>query len=185
MNFISKNLKKAGIFNSILILIATILCIINLFTVRSFFGVYVLNVSLVASLVSGMIYSCYGYKKDVANYYKGFMVLFFIAILADCICEIPYLSSSTYSSMISTIANFARLIPLFLLAFVKDFGKKRSTICAYLVFALGLFILCRTFIFYSNDLEYITIGLSEIASAAVGIILVNEKYADKESRGAK
>lgn len=185
MNFISTNYKKTIVFNSILIVIVLVFRIINLFSGYINIYDYVINISDILGLLLGLVYAIYGYKKNEAKYYKGYIIAFFISCLIDVACEIPYIGTLKYSSMFSTIANFIRVIPLFLLAFVKDLGKRNSTICSYIVLALSLFILGRTTVLYADDIDYIGICLSETVMAVIECIFINEKYKDKDSRGTK
>ena len=58
--------------------------------------------------------------------------------------------SDEFTSMVGTYISFIRVVPIALLAFVKDFGKRNSKICAYLQFALSLFIFVRGIVLYGD-----------------------------------
>ena len=186
MNFITKNLKQAGIFNLVLIVVAIVLEVVGIIGSDCIFIDYALSVAKVLSLLSGSLYALYGYKKEAAKYYKGFMFLYFVSVLISIYGEITYLDYIEWSSsMLSTYANFARFIPILLLTFIPNFGEKKSKICAYILFGLSLFIFARAVILYGSSVLYVANWLSEVAASAIACIFVNEKYADKTSRGAK
>ena len=75
MKLINDNLKKAGYFNTVLIMIAIILRIVSL----GGLPLHVLfdSVLCIIALIFGLFYSLNGYKKDAAKYYKMFMYLYF------------------------------------------------------------------------------------------------------------
>lgn len=186
MNFISKNLRKSRYFNLVLIIIALVLRIYNIVLFDSSFIGYLISIASILALISAFVYAIQGYKKDSAVNYKAFMFLTFATYLIDAGGEMLYLDDPAFNwSMLSTYANFARVIPMFLLTFIMNFGEKKSKICSYIVFALCLFIFVRTCIVYSTDFSYVTLTLTNFVNSAVAVVLVNEKYVDKASRGAK
>ena len=68
MKLINNNLKKTGIFNSVLIVIAFVLRMLNIWKMS---GIAIVDtIVCVAGLISGLLYCLNGYKKDVAKYYK-------------------------------------------------------------------------------------------------------------------
>ena len=183
MNYITKNLKKAGIFNATLIIIAIVLRVYQMslygFKYVSFIMCFY-DVATIVALLSGLFYAFYGYKKSAAKYYKVFMILTLIAFLASAIGDLPY----SYLIVITCLA-FIRLIPHVLLAFKKDFGKKNSLICAYVAFVLTLAIVfIGAFVFVVPLKNLIVQILNNILLSAITIIFVEAKYTDKEARGA-
>lgn len=186
MNFISKNLKKSRYFNLTLIVIAFVLCVYCMIGGISHWFIYITTICGCVGLVSAFIYAVHGYKKESAMNYKVFMLFTFVTFFLDACGEFMYFDDPTFNwSMVSTYANFARVIPMFLLTFILNFGEKRSKICSYIVFALSLFIFVRTCIIYSSNLSYVTLTFVNIVNSSVAVILVNAKYADKTSRGTK
>ena len=187
MNFITKNLKQAGIFNATLIIATLIFQVYQICVITGTYGFnamhFINNISIIIALISGLCYAFYGYKKTAAKYYKAFMILTLIAFVCTLI---PYLQKS-YLMVVACLA-FARIIPLVLLTFKKDFGKKNSVICAYITFALTLATMIIGPFFYvsAQTSSYgIALSLSNILLAAIIIVFVEAKYADKEARGAK
>lgn len=186
MNFISRNLKKASVVNSVLIIILFSLLMINLIAGFDSAIGYVLSTCSLIGLFFGLLYSISGYKKDSAKYYNIFMLLYFLTVAVDIYGEFLYLDDSVFGlSMISTYANFARAIPLLLLTFVKNFGEKRSKICGYILFGLCLFIFVRTLIVYNSYPSYICTTASQVMLSIIACIYINQKYEDKQSRGTK
>ena len=184
MNFITKNLKQAGIFNATLIVITLILQVYQMCSMSVRLSVHFINnISIVIALISGLIYAFYGYKKEAAKYYKAFM---FLTLFAFVFSFISYLQRSYL--IIPACLAFIRLIPLALLAFKKDFGKKNSVICAYMVFVLTIItVLVGPFVYVdvNYSLMLIALSLNNILLTAIIIIFVEAKYADKEARGTK
>ena len=185
MNFISKNLRKSRYFNLVLIVISLVLSIYNLTINKSPYFDYAYKPCLTIGLVSALMYTVYGYKKESALYYKLFMFLFFISLALSAYTQTLYIDGNISNWSISTYANFGRIIPLFLLTFMTNLGEKRSKICSYIVFGLCLVIFIRTCIVYTSNICYISTSLSHLTMSAVAVMLVNEKYVDKASRGAK
>ena len=186
MNFISKNLRKSRYFNLVLIVISLALSIYKLTTNYKNGFDYFYRPCLVISLISALIYALYGYKKESAIYYKAFMFLYFVSLILSAYNEVLHLDNPSVNwTMISTYANFARVIPVFLLTFIPNFGEKKSKICSYILFGLSLFIFARTCIVHGVFIGYTISALAQLTMSAVAVVLVNEKYADKASRGAK
>ena len=181
MNFITKNLKQAGVFNTILIVITIILQIYLMFVEGFKPALQPYNYVMIIASIFGLIYAFYGYKKHAAKYYKAFIFLALIAFVLSAISFVPNFSQWK----IGTCLAFVRIIPIALLGFIKDFGKKNSLICAYVAFV------CSSIIFISaimqNDyiLARIALGLIQVLISAITIVFVEAKYADKASRGAK
>ena len=91
MNFIAKNLKQAGVFNTILIVVTIALQIYLTCTAinMSLFN-YFNDLIVIAALVHGLFYAFYGYKKNAASYYKAFMYLALITFISSAISHFPY-----------------------------------------------------------------------------------------------
>ena len=183
MNFITKNLKQAGIFNTILITITIVLQIYLMCNISNRPALQLFNsVIILIALVSGLFYAFYGYKKEAAKYYKLFMILTLITFVSSVASHLPYFAKATFN----TCAAFARIIPIALLTFKKDFGKKNSIICACVVFACSLLILIGSIVITRISTPYnIVLSLNQVLLSAIVIIFVEAKYADKDARGTK
>lgn len=182
MNFIAKNLKQAGVFNTVLIVVTIALqtyltCTAINMSLFNYFN----DLIVIAALVHGLFYAFYGYKKKAANYYKAFMYLALIAFISSAISHFPYSANAKFNTCIALL----RIIPIALLAFKKDFGRKNSLTCALLVFVCSLLILGGVSIQFSHLFKLIVLNLNQILLSAITIIFVEAKYADKEARGTK
>ena len=178
MKLINDNLKKTGIFNSILIVIAIVLKVINF----SSFPIYIKIDSVVClfALVFGLFYSLNSYQKDAAKYYKAFMCLYFISSLLSFIASI----SGGDTNLLIIIANVAILISVFVLAFVKDLGEKKSNGFALTIFALNI-IKMLIVVVTKTVLLAIKVHFSNLILACIICMFVSAKYKDKEIRGTK
>ena len=189
MDFIVKNFKKAGIFNTVLICITLLLQLYYMFLTPAYsyatFFDYFFCVAMIVALIFGMFYAFSGYKKSSAKYYKAFIYLSLLACLSFAIDDLLYINNPVFSSMTGTYASFIRVVPIALLAFVKDFGKRNSRICAYLQFALSLFIFVRGLVLYSEVITEIIVYACYLLLSAIMVVFVEEKYKDKAARGTK
>ena len=139
------------------------------------------DIVVIAALISGLAYAFYGYKKNVANYYKAFMYLAFVAFTFSAISHLLYFNNAK----LNTCAAIARVIPIALLTFKMDFGRSNSVTCACLVFDFSLLILIGSLIIFGSKPANIILSLNQVLLSAIVMIFVAEKYVDKESRGTK
>ena len=183
MKLINDNLKKAGIFNSILIVLAIVL---ELLTIKEALLFEIIDISIcVIGLLFGLLYSLNGYKKDVAKYYKWFMYLFALRSIISFIVSISKFGFDSVPLInLIHIINFVILICVCLLAFVKDFGEHNSKTAACIILVLTGIRLFSDISYASlKDTHYATLAI--FVQAIITYVLVSQKYADKESRGAK
>ena len=179
MEFITKNLKKVGVVNIILIvavLVARCITFANspaMSKVESIIGTI--------GLVFGLIYAFNEYKKDAAKYYKLFMYTYVINSIIYVIRTI--VTSQIWQFVLGAIV----LICMCLLAFVKDFGKTKSFT------AIGIVLLTNVIRFVAaffatnvvNVTSLVSFSSVNLTLAIIAFIFVVCKYADKESRGTK
>ena len=179
MKFITDNLKKVGIVNSILIISAVVLRLINFTEAPPL--IIIDQIVCIIALCFGLVYSFNGYNKEAANYYKVFMYLYVFSCLLSLVSPIVYRG---FENILIIIVNFAILVCTCLLAFVKDFGKDKSTTVACILIILNVIKLI-------NDLLrglFVTFhfaGYTGLVQAIVACVLVSHKYIDKETRGTK
>ena len=186
MKLINDNLKKAGIFNSVLIVIAIVLRLIPLKSVPTL--VKVDSIICIVALIYGLIYALYGYKKEASKYYKTFMYLYLLSSIISFATVLDFAVDILGKiGILMIIANAIILVSVFLLAFIKDFGEKKSNNFALLVFALNIFKLLFDLIIIGSSIELanISAGFSNIMLSCILCLFVSAKYADKSSRGAK
>ena len=188
MNFITKNLKKVGIVNTILIAVCLILdgYVIGqepyLLSIPSYVAA---NGLKIVSIVCGLVYAISGYKKNAAKYYKGFMILQLVTRIVDTFIDLY--STITYadkygSSYYTTVFKFIIVICIAILAFAKDFGKKKSLIAAYTLLICDVAVFIRMITTYNND---IVLAFTYLLLGIITVIFVEAKYIDKEARGTK
>lgn len=178
MKLINDNLKKAGYFNTILIIGAIGVKVYSLTKVNTF--VKIDSIVCIFALVFGLIYSLNGYKKDVAKYYKIFMYLYLVSSVLSLMAPLVEPILTTINIFVVTI-NVALLILVFALAFIKDLGVNKSTNIAMVILLLNIIKLLY------NVANKITIpsGFANLVLPCISCVLVSAKYKDKESRGAK
>ena len=183
MKLINDNLKKTGIVNSILIVIALVLRVKN---IGKMSGIAIVDaIVCAAGLVFGLLYCLNGYKKDVAKYYKGFMYLYVLDSIISFVAILTLFGfDSTNGINYVHAIHITILICACLLAFVKDFGEQNSKTAAFIILVLNGIKLF-------NDILSGALAKVDYASLAIFVqaiivyVLVSHKYADKASRGAK
>lgn len=190
MSFITNNLKKVGIVNTILIAICLFL---DGYAIGQYPGLlsspmYMIDNCLkVISIICGLIYAVSGYRKNAAKYYKGFMFLQLLTRIFD-------LSNDTYFTLISDAYNrsyftttfkFIIVVCIAILAFAKDFGRKKSLIVAYISLICDVVIFVRIMATYSNSMGDVALAFAYLVLGAVTTIFVEAKYIDKASRGVQ
>ena len=191
MSFITKNLKKVGIVNTVLIAVCLILdgYVIGLNPSLLSYPSYVAtNCFKIAAIISGLIYAISGYKKNSAKYYKGFMVLLFIARIIDAFNDLYItLSYATVynNSYFTTVFKFIIVACIAILAFAKDFGKKKSLIVVYVSLICDAIIFVRILTTYSSIFADIVLIFTYLILGCITTVFVEAKYIDKESRGAE
>lgn len=177
MKLINDNLKKAGYFNAVLIVIAIVLRIISFSVLSS--STMLDSIIFIATLVFGLLYSLNGYKKDSAKYYKAFLYL--------------YLVSNTFSvsvlfvnrlNLFISILKILEFVLLFVLAFIKDLGANRSTNLSLLILIISVIDVLYGAIKIGNIIS-ISSGFSALVLSCALCVFVSAKYKDKEARGAK
>ena len=182
MNFINNNLKKAGIFNTALIAITLVLQIYQMFVTNYIPTFEFINdVIVIVALMFALFYSFYGYKKSVAKYYKGFIILTFITFTISAVSHVQYFANAKFNAF----ASIARVIPIALLAFKKDFGRKNSVICALVTFILTFAMFIESFIQVSSYPVLIILSFNRVLISSIVLLFVEAKYDDKEARGTK
>lgn len=192
MNFISKNFRKAGIFNSIIIFIAMILEVNSMFSDISICE-KAITVLVILGLLSGMYYSISGYKKDDAKYYQLFMYIYVFILLCDLMFALYFAlinrndATSSWNN-VNTTTSVIKLIPLLCvttLAFGKDLGKNKSFILAIVSFVAVLGSIIAEVLVYNDFIQYSGIYLGFLMLSCTTVVFVAGKYADKKERGTK
>ena len=173
-----KQLKIAGIINTILIIAAIVLSFV--YKTSDTWGI-IIKVAGIVALLAGGVYAVTGYQKDSSDFYKIFMVIYAIHLALFIISGIKN-SIDSGDSFVPVIINFIVLVVALVLAFAKDLGKKESFRMAILIFAFQLvnFI----FIIIVNP-KYIIPFFVELVLTCLTSLFVAAKYTDKDIRGTK
>ena len=196
MDFITKNMKAARIVNSVLLVAAVVLCILQLIRTNiraSDSTAYILYavsqllyyIVYILAVVFGFLYMFGYYKKDAAKFYQGFMFLFSLSTLLLIVYDLITTKVGGYGSGISGILSAFVCVDAFLLTFAKDLGRKTSIGLAISILVIKLISAVRVFILYSNEFGVVTSGVMSIAIACIACLFVLAKYADKAERGTK
>lgn len=184
MKLTAENIKKANIFNSLLIVIAIALRL-TVFTKITRIAQTETIVCILA-LLFGLFYSLNGYKKDSAKYYMTFMILLALNSIVSLCGPISEMINGTitFISIVFAIVEALVLVCAFMLSFGENLGKAKSTKISYIFLLLEI---VKAILALSNGI-ITPMGLSSVSFLILGFIvclLVNAKYADKESRGAR
>lgn len=186
MKLLNENLKTAGIINTITIGFVIFLRL-SLFNQYSMLNKIETIICCIA-LLYGVYYSLGGYKKNAASYYKAFMVMYLISSIFSLISNIEKLIQENILGFnLKTIIGFSSvliIICLFVLSFVKDLKKTKSTIISYLLLIINVVKLVFSLI-YSNSIIYIASDVSNLLLAIILCVFVSVKYIDKENRGTE
>ena len=184
MKFINENLKKVGIVNSVLIVIAIALKIYCT-VIHPHVNTILEGVFCIAALVCGFIYGLSGYKKDGAKYFKIFFVLYAAEAVMSAINAFIYKPEGMMVfTVIVLIAHIAVVLCALALALLKDIGKDNSTIIAF----VNLFINVILLVAVCTSKNYVQAYVGEINNvvlSCIAFIFVSAKYKDKEIRGSK
>lgn len=184
MNIISENLKTTGIINAALIVLTIILRLISFFEMSALIKIDV--IVCIISLIFGLLYSLFGYKKDVAKYYKTFMILYVLSSLISVL--VPIIDTINGNITITNIAfaifGIIILICACMLAFGKDLGKGKSTNLFLIVLSICTIKILWNLVIES-PLAYSSASFAYLIQAFIVCVLVTGKYKDKQARGSK
>ena len=140
----------------------------------------------IAALVFGLIYVLRDYRKKAAGDYKGYLTVLLLSGLLSFSADILSAKEAIFSgAYLSTIlVGFSCILIVFLLL-IKDLGKSKSLIIAYLNIAAAAVVMIRSLVLYSAQLPYLVTTISGMLLAVITLEFVYAKYADKASRGSK
>ena len=143
------------------------------------------NIMYAIACIAGLVYVLYGCKKDVAKYYKLFLLLFSFVTLLNVVTDLFALKARNIDSSIFGVLGTAICVIAMVLTFAKDLGKSNSMGLAYAMLALCAANSITTFVLCSNILGPTVSAAKNLIMVIIGFLFVIEKYNDKESRGAK
>lgn len=147
--------------------------------------IVILSIVNIVTCIVGLIYALYGYKKDVAKYFKAFMLFFCVSNLSQVIIDLITTKSMDFGSNISGVLRTVICVITLILTFAKDLGKSTSMGLAYTMLITGVVNVLRILVLYNNDLLLTIINIGDLLMIIIGFLFVIEKYIDKASRGAK
>lgn len=186
----NKSYLKLKILHLILMAIALVLSVFIIVKTCDFttiYGVLALLFSFVRliALIFGLVYIFNGFKKDVSNFYKGYMLLYVVSMFLFSTNSIATKDVSYFEAFLNNGALVASLV----LAIGKDLGKKNTYIAAIallLCTLVPLIIYGFTFTNYGNEgLIFLGCAISNFLLAVTATFMVYEKYTDKVARGRK
>lgn len=184
MEIVYKNIKKASITNSILVIVIAILRLsqFNIMTTLE----KVESIICMLTLLFGVFYILAGYKKDSVYYYKTFIFLYAICVIVSFF--VPFrsliINEMFIDSIIMAICILLIFICILALAFVKNLGKEKSFKLAYLILALNI-VKLLTYLIAQPTLLMISFVFSHILLACILCIFIVCKYNDKFLRGTE
>ena len=184
MKFLTDNLQKAGYINTTFAVLAII------FRISVFGRLEMINkiesVICIIALVFGLIYSLKGYRKDVAFYYKGFMILYSLSSFLSLSASIyeAVNGKNVLTNVVFAIIGAVVLICALMLAFGKDLGKGKSTNLSYIVLMAGTIKVLWNIVM-GDSIIYSSASYAYLIQAFIVCVLVSQKYLDKKERGTK
>ena len=180
---IMKHQRKACVFNLQLICIALVLEFLALIQpAKNIIRQIDLLLCMVA-LLPALIYVIGSYRKSAAKYYRIFMYLFTASRLCSLADDIVYSIINNCGAFFACVFRAPVLLCALLLAFVPNFGRKKSLGAAYTILALELINAIREVIVVGAGFDVIVRGISGVVLACIVCMFVLFKYADKAARG--
>ena len=185
---LTDKLRKAGILNTVLIVLTMLCEAAGLLVMSAFSSDRILNIANIIALLCGIFYVFTGYRKGRAQFFKLFMIIYAFVSAYDVIADIAYCISAkiTILCIIEILANVLAALCVIILAFTSNFGKKASmrlgkincylTVVSDLVF--GIFI-------YKDILVYADIYFGDMLLSCLALLFITAKYVNKQTRGAK
>ena len=186
MDFIRKNIKKIGAFNFVLLFIASILCLMNLFNKQEMNILSkACDVFSIITVVFAVLYALNGYKKNASLYYRLFMLLYGITTLVSLIFDIYATVSYSVGFNPTNLIRPIIFVCGFMLAAGINLGRNVSCILAYAIVICEAVALIYTLAVYIGEFSTVSKAIMYFALACITCIFVIAKYDDKISRGSK
>lgn len=129
-----------------------------------------------AAMVFGLLYLIYDYKKDVAKYYRWFMILVGLSFTFRAVRTVL-----DDKPLVRTVMTVVSLITLLVFAFKKDLGRKNTWIVYGVLLAVEL--LMKTRVQSTNyNFAILSSGFSNYLLISTIGLMINGKYFDKRMR---
>ena len=172
--------KKLGAFNVLLLIVAFAACIIALEELALPVSLVRIAFQMIA-IAFAFFYAVYGYKKNVARYYKEFLIVLGASRLVMVIVGIIEAKALGIGVGVSTVLFAVSFVLAAILAFVKDLGKTKS-LCAVLAM-LVLDVVNEVILLVKFGDVFSAVIVLAVSFVAVEFVFA--KYADKAERGSK
>ena len=143
----------------------------------------VLMGSILAMLITGILYLLKGYHKQAAVFYKAFLILHIVVCALTVFIDLCFYTVNVYMILISVL-NVFKIIALAILAFGKDLGKQKTWRLFWILLILDSIKLILAVINMANigfDFSFTGYITALIADGTIGLA-VKGKYDDKEAR---
>lgn len=173
------------IINLLMLIISFIMCILCFSIPRLGFSWYIQFLLYIFAIIAGFLYAFNSYRKNAAQYYKGFMFMYCLESLVLVFNELLTTKLNTIGDSISIVFEVIICAILCVLAFAKNLGEKISYILAYLIITIAFINSIRLIIVYFGESTVVFRSIVDIALAGITCLFVVGKYLDKEARGTK
>lgn len=137
----------------------------------------------VIGLLFGLAYAFSGYVKTSAKLYKVFIILYSVSSLlslANFFEKVTNKNALAGFGIAIFIGHLIVTILAFVLAFVKDLGRKKSSYISYVLIGINVLMFMSSLI---GNVDYIIVALGNLVLACVVAVFIASKYVDKASRG--
>ena len=176
------NAKKNRIYimaGLVLILIAAVWMIIKAAKTTDIYILLSVLEGLIACAVA-TAYALLGYKKDAAEFYKIFMILYAVtALLSALPCFL-----SGQGDIVDKVAAVLTFIGALILAFAKDLGEQKTLIIADILALLYAIVFIYKIFTAKDFFMEAQASFTGLVLSILAIIFIKGKYIDKHSRGS-
>ena len=190
--FLVENQKTArSALAVILIGVAIVLQIVGFFNPDTLAVGVVLGVLLMLGLGSAILYLLFDARKKAANYYKFFMFTYAAEAVYAVIAALVFASSVTswgsanmcFVNIVEILGSVCIAVCICLLAFRKNLTKNPSLLVARLNLAVTVVKGVIHCLVVHDFATYYPLFVGTVVMAVVVLIMVRQKYADKDQRG--
>ncbi|MDO4939060.1 MAG: hypothetical protein Q4E54_03765 [Lachnospiraceae bacterium] len=185
------NTKSTKVFSIILIILITAAQIVVFLTPEA--DIYMKAAAAVATvaLICAFIYALTGFGKKGAAFYGTYLLLYALAEIAELVNLLMSSVDTISGQPLMILFTSATIIALFVLALMKDVGKKISFIIVTVIVIGNIISAFVAIITSASGGAIVGVPVTVIRAgqrillAAVAYLLVQAKYADKDARGTK
>lgn len=182
LNFVSKNIKKIGLFVAVLLLAALVLCFIRFFKPCAVPLRYVQDAVYILTVLAGFEYTFGGFKKNAAKSYKLFMLLACLECVLLLIYDMISSAGDGQQDSVSAVLEMANCVNIFILTFSKNLGKDSSVGLGCAVLGVTVVNSVRLLILYPDNFVVVSRAVMSLALSSLICLFILAKYADKAKR---